>query len=88
MRLLETAKFKKQREKLRSELERQALRRAIGEIMENTQAGKKLKGELSQYRSLRFSAGPLSQRLIYQTDADAIILISFGPRQGIYKRGA
>ncbi|MCU0276562.1 MAG: type II toxin-antitoxin system RelE/ParE family toxin [Acidobacteria bacterium] len=85
MRLLETAKFKKQREKLRSDLERQALKKAVSEVMENPLAGKKLKGELSPFRSLRFSAGSLSQRLIYQHESDAIILISFGPRQGIYK---
>ncbi len=85
MRLLETAKFKKQREKLRSELEKQALKKAIGEALENPLAGKKMKGELSCYRSLRFSAGSLSQRLIYQFESDSVILISFGPRQGIYK---
>ncbi len=85
MRLLETAKFKKQREKLRSDMGRQALRNAVGEVMENPLAGKKLKGELSPFRSLRFSAGSLSQRLIYQIESDSIILISFGPRQGIYK---
>ena len=85
MRLLETAKFKKQREKLRSEMERQALKKAVAEIIENPLAGKKLKGELSPYRSLRFSAGSLAQRLIYQFESDSIVLISFGPRQGIYK---
>jgi len=85
MRLLETAKFKKQREKLRSDMGRQALRNAVGEVMENPLAGKKLKGELSPFRSLRFSVGSLSQRLIYQIESDSIILISFGPRQGIYK---
>jgi len=55
-RLLETAKFKKQREKLRSEMDRQALKKSITEVMENPLAGKKLKGELSSFRSLRFSA--------------------------------
>jgi len=85
MRLLETAKFKKQREKLRSDLERQALKKAVSQVMDNPLAGKKLKGELSPFRSFRFSAGSLSQRLIYQLESDSIILISFGPRQGIYK---
>ena len=56
MRLLETAKFKKQREKLRSAMERQALKKAVNEVMENPLVGKKLKGELSPFRSLRFSA--------------------------------
>jgi len=85
MRLLETAKFKKQREKLRSEMERQALKKAISEVVDDPLAGKKLKGELSPFRSMRFSAGSLSQRLIYQLESDSIILISFGPRQGVYK---
>jgi hypothetical protein len=85
MRLLETAKFKKQREKLRSELERQALKKAIGKILENPLAGKKLKGELSPFRSLRFFSGPLAQRLTYRVEADAIVLVSFGPRQGVCK---
>jgi mRNA-degrading endonuclease RelE of RelBE toxin-antitoxin system len=85
MRLLETAKFKKQREKLRSEIERQALKKAIAEIMKNPLAGKKLKGELSPFRSYRFSTAGLAQRLIYQFESDSIILFSFGPRQGIYK---
>ena len=78
-RLLETAKFKKQREKLRSDRDRQALKKAIKEVMEDPLAGKKLKGELSPFRSLRFSAGALSQRLIYQLESDAIILISSPP---------
>lgn len=85
MRLLETAKFKKQREKLRSDLERQALKKAIAEVMENPLAGKKLKGELSPFRSFRFSVVGLSQRLIYQFESNSLILFSFGPRQGIYK---
>lgn len=85
MRLLETVKFKKQRERLRSDTERQALKKAVNEVMGNPLAGKKLKGELSPFRSLRFSAGSLSQRLIYQLESDSIILITFGPRQGIYK---
>jgi mRNA-degrading endonuclease RelE of RelBE toxin-antitoxin system len=85
MRLLETAKFRKQREKLRSDMERQALKKAVGEVLENPLVGKKLKGEISTFRSLRFSAGTLSQRLIYQFEPDSIILISFGPRQWIYK---
>jgi len=85
MRLLETAKFRKQREKLRSDLEKQALKKAIFEVVENPLPGKKLKGEFSIYRSLRFSARALSQRLIYKLEADSIVLISFGPRQGVYK---
>jgi mRNA-degrading endonuclease RelE of RelBE toxin-antitoxin system len=85
MRLLETAKFRKQREKLRSELARQVLKKAVSEIIENPLAGKKQKGELSPFHSLRFSTTALSQRLIYLLESESIILISFGPRQEICK---
>ena len=85
MRLLETAKFKKQREKLRSEPEKAALKKVIAEILADPLAGKKLKGELGAFRSLRFSSSNLSQRLIYGFKNDTVTLISFGPRQGVYK---
>ena len=85
MRLLETAKFRKQREKLRGEKEKEALKKAILEVMENPLSGKKLKGELTPFRSCHYAAAGQSQRLIYKFEADTLILFSFGPRQGIYK---
>ncbi|MEI6613406.1 MAG: type II toxin-antitoxin system RelE/ParE family toxin [Chrysiogenales bacterium] len=85
MRLLETAKFRKQREKLRGENEKEALKKAILEVMENPLSGKKLKGELAPFRSCRYAAAGQAQRLIYKFETDTLILLSFGPRQGIYK---
>lgn len=85
MRLLETAKFQKLRKRLKDRAERDALRETILRALEEPEAGKKLKGEFRDLRSLRFSARGQPRRLIYKIDKDAIVLFSFGPRQGIYK---
>jgi mRNA-degrading endonuclease RelE of RelBE toxin-antitoxin system len=85
MKLLETSKFAKLRRKLRDEDERAALRAAIEEILNDPQAGKKLKGELAHLRSHRFAVRGQARRLTYHWDKDVIVLFSFGPRQGIYK---
>jgi len=85
MRLLETSKFQKLRKKLRDEDERVALREAVLRLLADPGSGKKLKGEFRDLRSLRFSAHGQSRRLIYKREGDALILFSFGPRQGVYK---
>lgn len=85
MRLLETAKFQKLRKRLKDRAERDALRETILRALEEPEAGKKLKGEFRDLRSLRFSARGQPRRLVYKIDKDAIVLFSFGPRQGIYK---
>ncbi len=85
MRLLETSKFQKLRSKLKEEAERGALRAAVFAILDDPLAGKKLKGEFGDLRSFRYAAQGQSRRLIYKIEKDAIILFSFGPRQGIYK---
>jgi len=85
MRLLETPKFQKLRKKLKEESERGALREAVLLVLENPEAGKKLKGELRDLRSFRYSVQGQTRRLIYRHEKDAVILFSFGPRQGIYK---
>jgi mRNA-degrading endonuclease RelE of RelBE toxin-antitoxin system len=85
MRLLETAKFQKLRKRLKDRAERDALRETILRALEEPEAGKKLKGEFRDLRALRFSARGQSRRLVYKIDKDAIVLFSFGPRQGIYK---
>jgi len=85
MRLLETAKFQKFRSKLKEESEREALRAAVLAVLEDPSAGKKLKGEFRELRSFRYAVQGQSRRLIYRLDKDAIVLFSFGPRQGIYK---
>ena len=85
MRLLETPKFQKLRSKIKEEPGREALRAAVLAILDDPLAGKKLKGEFRELRSYRYSAGGQARRLIYKLDKDAIVLLSFGPRQGIYK---
>ena len=85
MRLLETSKFQKLRKKLKDEDERDALREAVLQVAEEPEAGKKLKGELRDLRSFRFTVRGQPRRLIYKLDKDAVVLFSFGPRQGIYK---
>jgi len=85
MRLLETSKFKKLRKKIKESREREALREAIIKILENPEAGKKLKGEFSDFKCARYSVKGQSRRLIYKAEKETIILLSFGPREGIYK---
>ena len=85
MKLLETSKFAKLRKRLRDEDERAALKAAVGEILDDPQIGKKLKGELAHLRSHRFTVRGQACRVIYHSDGDIITLFSFGPRQGIHK---
>jgi mRNA-degrading endonuclease RelE of RelBE toxin-antitoxin system len=85
MRLLETSKFQKLRKKLKDEGERNALKQAVLQVLEDPDAGKKLKGELRELRVFRFAVRGQARRLIYKYDKDAVVLFSFGPRQGIYK---
>jgi plasmid stabilization system protein ParE len=85
MRLLETSKFQKLRKKLKDEDERVALRQAVLQVLENPEAGKKLKGELRDLRAFRFAVRGQARRLIYKLEKDALVLFSFGPRQGVYK---
>jgi len=86
MRLIETSKFKKLRKKIKEEQEKETLKEAIINIMKNPEEGKKLKGEFSHLRSFRYTVKGQSKRLIYKTETDTIILFSFGPREGIYKK--
>jgi len=85
MRLFETSKFQKLRKKLKDEDERDPLREAVLRVAEEPEAGKKLKGEFRDLRSFRFTVRGQPCRLIYKLDKDAVVLFSFGPRQGIYK---
>ena len=85
MKLLETSKFSKLRKKIRDEAESVALKSAIMEILKDPQIGKKLKGELGHLRSYSYTARGQTRRLIYHCEKDALVLFSFGPRQGIYK---
>lgn len=81
----ETPKFRKLREKLTSTLEREALKEAVGCIVKNPVGAKKLKGEFKDFRKYRYSVQGQERRLIYKVKKDIIYLLSFGPREGIYK---
>lgn len=85
MRILETPKFLKLRKKLREDEEREALREAVLQVLENPESGKRLKGELKDLHSLRYAVRGQARRLIYKHGKDVIVFFSFGPRQGIYK---
>jgi len=85
MRLLETSKFQKLRKKLKDEEERDSLKNAALQALENPEAGKKLKGEFRDLRALLFAVREQARRLIYKHEKDTVVLFSFGPRQGIYK---
>jgi mRNA-degrading endonuclease RelE of RelBE toxin-antitoxin system len=84
MKLVETSKFQKLRKKIREDAEREALGKAIEEIIEAPQAGKKLKGEFADLRSYGYTVKGQARRLIYRWEDDSLVLFSFGPRQGIY----
>ncbi|MBI3753235.1 MAG: type II toxin-antitoxin system RelE/ParE family toxin [Deltaproteobacteria bacterium] len=85
MKVYETSKFKRLREKLRSDLEKEALNKAIREIAENPFDSKKLKGEFKDLRRHKYSAQGQERRLIFKAEGNTIYLLSFGPREGIYK---
>ena len=84
MHLAETSKFKKLRKKIKGSLEREALKEAILNILNNPAAGKKLKGEFRELRSFSYTVKGQERRLIYKHEKDQLILLSFGPREGIY----
>ncbi len=85
MKIYETAKFKRLRKKLRSALEREALKKAIIGVAGNPKAGKPLKGEFKELWRYAYSVSGQERRLIYQPGPDCLYLLSFGPREGIYK---
>lgn len=85
MKIYETAKFKRLRKKLRSTQEREALKRAIVAVAANPKAGKPLKGEFKDLWRYSYAVSGQERRLIYQPDQDCLYLLSFGPREGIYK---
>jgi mRNA-degrading endonuclease RelE of RelBE toxin-antitoxin system len=85
LKVYETPKFQKQRKKLRSDSEKTSLKEAIRSIAENPLSGKKLKGEFKDLRSLKYFAEGQERRIIYKVEANAIYLLSFGPREGIYR---
>jgi len=86
LKIYETSKFQKQRKKLRTDSEKTSLKEAIGAVAKDPLSGKKLRGEFKDLRSLRYFADGQERRMIYKIEENAIYLLSFGPREGIYKQ--
>jgi mRNA-degrading endonuclease RelE of RelBE toxin-antitoxin system len=85
LKIYETVKFQKQRKKLRSDSEEIALKKAIRPVAEDPLSGKKLKGEFKDLRTSRYYAEGQERRIIYKIKENAIYLLSFRHREGIYK---
>jgi hypothetical protein len=85
MKLVETAKFKRLRKRIKETHEKAALKEAINKIIENPQTGKILKGEFKDLRSFKYTAKGQNKRLIYKREKGFLAFFSFGPREGIYK---
>ena len=81
MQIFEANKFARLREKVKSAAEREELRKAIIAVAKEPVAGKKLKGEFKELRSYRYTV----KGLIYHWESPRLTLLSFGPREGIYK---
>ena len=76
LRTYETPRFQKQRKKLRNDLEKTALKEAIGSVAESPLIEKKLKGEFKDVRSLRYFAEGQERRIIYKVKENSIYLLS------------
>jgi hypothetical protein len=85
LKIYETQKFRKLREKLKSDNEKEALRNAIVKVIEDPLVCKKLKGDFKDMRRYKYSVAGQERRLIFKIEGDALYLVSFGPREGIYK---
>jgi hypothetical protein len=73
------------RKRLKSEEEIKALRKAVRSVVKDPKSGKKLKGELQEFRRVRYSVGGQQKRLVYKETADVLFLVSFGLRVVICK---
>jgi hypothetical protein len=85
LKIYETQKFRKLREKLKSDNEKEALRNAIVKVIEDPLVCKKLKGDFKDMRRYKYSVAEQERRLIFKIEGDVLYLVSFGPREGIYK---
>ncbi|GER92598.1 hypothetical protein A45J_0316 [hot springs metagenome] len=85
MKVYETQKFRRLREKLKSNTEKDALKNAIVEVVKNPLACKKFKGEFKDMRRYKYTIDGQERRLIFKIEGDILYLVSFGPREGIYK---
>ncbi len=62
-----------------------SLEKAVMEVAKNPLDGKKMKGELKDLRRHKYNAQGQERRLIYKFEENNIYLLSFGPREWIYK---
>lgn len=62
---------------------REACKNVLRRLMDGTEHGKKLKGELSEFRSIRLGR---THRLIYLETAEETQVVNVGPRGNIYKQ--
>ncbi len=85
MKIYETQKFKRLREKLKNNIEKEALKNAVVEVANNPLTCKKLKGELKDMRCYKYNVDGQERRLIFKVEGDALYFVSFGPPEGIYK---
>ena len=85
MKILETSKFQKLRKKIKEESEKEGLKSAIKNILNEPKVGKNLKGELKGLKSLKYFVNGQHRRLIFKIEEDILYLFSFGPREGAYK---
>lgn len=79
MKLVETAKFKRLRKRIKETHEKAALKEAINKIIENPQTGKILKGEFKDLRSFKYTVKGQNKRLIYKIEKGFLAFFSFGP---------
>ena len=85
MKIFETSKFKRLRKKIKEEAEREALKEAVLRIVGDPLVGKKLRGEFRDLRSYRYFVKGQERRLIYKYEGGNLYLLSFGPREGVYR---
>lgn len=60
------------------------IKRGLEEILVEPHSGKSLRDDLAELRSYRIG----EIRIVYQTDAHSIALITVGPRKTVYQKAA
>ena len=84
MRVLQTARFKKQTKKLHSNQTRD-LNTAIRSIITNPSIGEMKKGTLSGVRVHKFRMSNQLTLLAYEIDGTTIILLALGSHENFYR---
>ena len=79
MLVYETAKFKKQRQMLAAGPEKEALKKAVLDLISNPETEMKFQGELAGLRHFNYQASGRTKKMIYKLTADSLVLMSFGP---------